>query len=101
MNKTERESFVRQLERGKKYEALMRNEGFLFFLEELRGRREKAVQSLITVVESHPTMSKNAGKVDALDDVIAMADKAIKAGKEAAKRLNGKGDISEGDESEE
>lgn len=97
MTKDEREALGRQIQRGKAVETLIKNEGFSLFMEELRTKRERVVTSLKSV-ESHPMMAKNAGKVDALDDVLQWADKAIRDGKDAAKRLNGKGDTSSEDD---
>lgn len=92
MNKEQQDQARKAVQKMKLVEPLLKLEGFQLFLDEMRTRRERHVDSAKTNVESHSLVSNRLGRVDALDEVLIWADRVISVGQTAFKSLRMGGD---------
>jgi hypothetical protein len=75
-------------------EPLLATEGWKAIRTEMERLHDLALRSLIADVSTHSTMAKQAGRLDALRELLALPDKIIRDGKASARALNSKGGTS-------
>lgn len=88
MDKQERLRLARSVEVKIALEAMMQTDGWKEFSDAMTRLKDRALESVTTDVEHHGKMARQAGRLDALLDVLKLPASLIREGQMALDRLN-------------